>query len=53
MFTRLEQYNTDHAVLGYFLVNSWGLDRDIADVIRDHHNTKDCLTENKGEVSRK
>ena len=46
-----KQYNTDHAVLGYYLAQSWGLDRLLSEVIRDHHNTTERLTERGGEVS--
>ena len=38
-----ERFKTDHAVLGFYLARSWGLDRDIADIIRDHHNAAELL----------
>ena len=34
------QYRVEHAVLGYFLARAWGLDKRIANVIRDHHQVK-------------
>ena len=47
-----QQYNTNHAVLGYFLARSWGLERDIVEIIRDHHNAVEKLTENGGKVTK-
>ncbi len=48
-----QQYNTDHAVLSYYLARSWKLDSHIVEVIRDHHNTKEQLTEMDGEACTK
>lgn len=38
-----QQYQCDHGVVGYYLAVSWGLDRVLAQVIRDHHSTADML----------
>ncbi|MCG8426784.1 MAG: HDOD domain-containing protein [Chromatiales bacterium] len=46
-----QQYNTDHAVLGYYLARSWGIDRHIAEVIRDHHIAIERLTEKDGAIT--
>ena len=35
-----EKYNTNHAVLGYFIVSSWNLPKEICDIILQHHNIK-------------
>lgn len=35
------RYNTNHAVLGYFLARAWGLDKKVANVIRDHHSIQE------------
>ncbi|OAI14119.1 hypothetical protein A1507_15685 [Methylomonas koyamae] len=35
------QYQVEHAVLGYYLARAWGLDKRIANVIRDHHQVKE------------
>ncbi len=39
LITDLEdnRYHTNHAVLGYFLARSWGIEKNIATLIRDHH----------------
>ncbi|NUW67437.1 HDOD domain-containing protein [Vibrio coralliilyticus] len=34
-----EKYNTNHAVLGYFIANSWHLPKEICEIILQHHNT--------------
>ena len=46
-----QRYNTNHATIGYFLALSWGLDRRLARVIRDHHRTLERLDENYSESS--
>ncbi|MGF1743110.1 HDOD domain-containing protein [Vibrio profundum] len=33
-----EKYNTNHAVLGYFIASSWNLPKEICDIILQHHN---------------
>ncbi|WP_081305509.1 HDOD domain-containing protein [Vibrio coralliilyticus] len=33
-----EKYNTNHAVLGYFIANSWHLPKEICEIILQHHN---------------
>ncbi len=48
-----QHYNTDHALLGFLLASSWGLERDLKEVIRDHHNTNELLTEKNGEICKK
>lgn len=35
-----EKYNKNHAVLGYFIVSSWNLPKEICDIILQHHNIK-------------
>lgn len=37
--TQLEdqQYNTSHATIGYYITNSWGLPRNICQIILQHH----------------
>lgn len=46
VITELEdaRYETDHAVLGYFLARSWGVDKPVAELIRDHHAVPDRLS---------
>lgn len=34
-----EKYNTNHAVLGYFIASSWHLPKEICEIILQHHNT--------------
>ncbi|KJY88376.1 hypothetical protein TW84_14750 [Vibrio neptunius] len=34
-----EKYNTNHAVLGYFIANSWHLPKPLCAIILQHHNT--------------
>ena len=38
-----ERYQTDHAVLGYYLARSWGLDPKIAELIGAHHSVHEVL----------
>lgn len=33
-----ERYNTNHAVLGYFIASSWHLPKEICEIILQHHN---------------
>jgi len=40
-----ERYATDHAVLGYYLARSWGVDKHISEIIRDHHNVAEALSD--------
>lgn len=40
-----QTYQTNHATLGYFLARSWGIDKDAAEVIRDHHRVRERLRE--------
>lgn len=37
-----KKYGTNHAVMGYYIANSWGLPKDICRIILNHHN-KDFL----------
>lgn len=48
-----EKYNTNHATVGYFLAKSWGLSQPIAEIIRDHHNAIEFLSENQHGSSEK
>jgi HD-like signal output (HDOD) protein len=41
-----EKYNTNHATMSYFLAKSWGLSIQMAEIIRDHHNAIEFLSEN-------
>ncbi|MET0028424.1 MAG: HDOD domain-containing protein [Candidatus Thiodiazotropha sp.] len=43
-----QRYDTDHAILGYYLARSWGIDHALSDIIRDHHDPALLLT---GEAS--
>ncbi len=38
-------FRTNHAVVGYFLGRTWGLERPVCNVIRDHHDTARRLWE--------
>lgn len=46
-----QKYQTNHATLGYFLARSWGIDKDAAEVIRDHHLAPERLNEKGSEVT--
>ena len=41
-----QRFKTNHAVVGYFLGRTWGLDKMVCHVIRDHHSTAERLREN-------
>lgn len=45
--TELEQqgFKTDHAVVGYYLARTWGLDLPVCQAIRDHHDVPRRLQE--------
>ncbi len=43
-----ERYNTNHAVVGYFIASSWDLPRHICEVILRHHD-EDALDENNSD----
>lgn len=53
-FTSFEDdaYQTNHAVVGYFVASSWNLPKNLCQLILRHHET-DFLTEAKGENSQK
>ena len=55
VITALEdrQYNTDHALLGYHLANTWGLDDDISEVIREHHNVQAIISASNQDINDK
>lgn len=36
-------FNTNHAVVGYYVGKSWGLPQDICEVIAEHHNVIDIF----------
>lgn len=38
-----ELFDTNHAVVGYYVSLSWGLPRDISEAILNHHRVKDLL----------
>lgn len=40
-----EHYQTNHAVIGYYVGKSWRLPKPVCDAIADHHNMKLMLTE--------
>ncbi len=48
-----QNYNTDHAVLSYYLARSWGLNHDISVIIRDHHSVKELFLSIKNENCKK
>ena len=33
-----KHYNTNHAVIGYYIASSWGLPKELCNVIRQHHD---------------
>ncbi|MCL9782378.1 HDOD domain-containing protein [Vibrio sp. S4M6] len=35
-----KNYNTNHAILGYFVASSWHLPKDICEIILEHHNLR-------------
>lgn len=47
------QYNTNHAVVGYYFSNSWHLPKDICHLILNHHNLSllDNLTDSNVQIS--
>ena len=55
LITELEDrhYNTDHALLGFHLSNTWGLEPDFSEVIKQHHNIQAILSQTSEEVSDK
>lgn len=35
-----KHYNSNHAVIGYYIASSWGLPKELCNVIRQHHDPK-------------
>ena len=48
-----EKYNTNHAVLGYFIATSWHLPKEICEIILQHHNTRffDTILGNEAQIA--
>lgn len=43
--TENHYFNTNHAVLGYYMAKSWKVPREICEVIRVHHNAAELLSD--------
>ena len=46
------KYQTNHAVVGYFVSRTWGLPEHIGELIRQHHDVEEVLSANGGQLSR-
>jgi HD-like signal output (HDOD) protein len=47
-----ERYNTNHAVVGYFVSSRWGLPKHIGELIMNHHSVSEVLGRDGGRTSR-
>ena len=46
-------YQTNHAVIGYYVSRSWGLPEHVGELILRHHDVEDVLSENGGAITPK
>ncbi|MFT7109013.1 MAG: HD-like signal output (HDOD) protein [Psychrobacter glaciei] len=47
-----QQYNTNHAVIGYYTAKSWNLPKVLCDIIAEHHNCRRLYTSKPLETDR-
>jgi HD-like signal output (HDOD) protein len=47
-----QQYNTNHAVIGYYTAKSWNLPKVLCDIIAEHHNCRRLYTSKPIETDR-
>jgi HD-like signal output (HDOD) protein len=47
-----QQYNTNHAVIGYYVAKSWNLPKVLCDIIAEHHNCRRLYTSKTIETNR-